>query len=121
MDESRLKDEVIARLSGELERDTLQMIEAALLVVLRNYDIKKKETQLSTDVVTWPEYDIFMGRLKFSGYSKSTITQYGTFIRNLLVYVGKPVNEITGDDIIGCLNAYASARQISEYDLYAAS
>lgn len=71
MDESRLKDEVIARLSGELERDTLQMIEAALLVVIRNYDIKKKETQLSTDVVTWPEYDIFMGRLKFSGYSRT--------------------------------------------------
>ena len=53
MDESRLKDEVIARLSGELERDTLQMIEAALLVVIRNYDIKKKETQLRY------EYDLY--------------------------------------------------------------
>lgn len=27
--------------------------------------------------------------------------------------VGKPVQEITGDDIVSCLNAYAEARQIS--------
>lgn len=114
MDETRLKDELIARLYGELDRDSLQMVEAALLVILRNYDIKKKETQLSTEVVTWPEYDIFISRLKFSGYSRSTITQYGTFVRNLLVYVGKPVQEITGDDIIACLNAYAAAKQISD-------
>ena len=114
MDEIRLKDELIARLSGEMGRETLQLVEAALLVVLRNYDVKKKETQLSTEVVTWPEYDIFISRLKFSGYSRSTITQYSAFIKNLLVYVGKPVDEITGDDIVACLNAYAAARQISD-------
>ena len=62
---------MIARLSGEMGRETLQLVEAALLVVLRNYDVKKKETQLSTEVVTWPEYDIFISRLKFSGYSRS--------------------------------------------------
>ena len=114
MDEIRLKDELMARLSGEMERDALQMVEAALLIVLRDYEIKKKETQLSTEVVTWPEYDIFISRLKFSGYSRSTITQYSAFIKNLLVYVGKPVDEITGDDIVACLNAYAAAKQISD-------
>lgn len=59
MDESRLKDEVIARLSGEMGRETLQLVEAALLVVLRNYDVKKKETQLRY------EYDLYpiLGRI----------------------------------------------------------
>ena len=114
MDETRFKDELIARLDGELDRNSMQMVEAALLVVLRNYDVKKKETQLSTEVVTWPEYDIFISRLKFSGYSRSTITQYGAFIRELLVYTGKPVQEITGDDIVACLNTYAAAKQISD-------
>lgn len=114
MDEIKLKDELIARLSGEMERKTLQAVETALLAVLRNYDVNKKETQLSTEVVTWPEYDIFMSRMRFSGYSKSTITQYGSFIRELLVYTGKPVQEITGNDIVECLNAYAAARHISD-------
>lgn len=113
MDETRLKDELMARLSNTLERPVLEVIDGALSTVLRDYEVSKKETGLSTEVVTWPEYDMFMGRMVFGGYSKSTIRQYGTFLREMLVYVGKPVQEITGDDIVNCLNTYAEARQIS--------
>lgn len=113
MDEIKLKDELLARLSVTLDRPALQAIDGALSAVLRNYEVSKRETALSTEIITWPEYDIFMGRMLFGGYSKSTIRQYGTFLKELLVYVGKPVQEITGDDIVGCLNAYAEARQIS--------
>ena len=113
MDETRLKDELMARLSNTLERPVLEVIDGALSAVLRDYEVNKRETGLSTEVVTWPEYDMFMGRMIFGGYSKSTIRQYGTFLREMLVYVGKPVQEITGDDVVSCLNAYADARQIS--------
>lgn len=113
MDEIRLKDELMARLSNTLERPVLEVIDGALSTVLRDYEVNKKETGLSTEVVTWPEYDMFMGRMVFGGYSKSTIRQYGTFLREMLVYVGKPVQEITGDDVVNCLNTYAEARQIS--------
>ena len=113
MDEIRLKDELMARLSRELDRPALQVIDGALSAVLRDYEVSRRETGLSTEVVTWPEYEIFMSRMIFGGYSKSTIRQYGTFLREMLVYVGKPVQEINGDDIIGCLNAYAEARKIS--------
>lgn len=113
MDETRLKDELMARLSRSVDRPTLQVIDGALSAVLRDYEVSRRETGLSTELVAWPEYDMFMARLHFGGYSHSTIRQYGTFLREMLVYVGKPVQEITGDDIIGCLNAYAQARQIS--------
>ena len=113
MDEIKLKDDLMARLVRELERPVLQVIDGALSVVLRDYEVNKRETGLSTEVVTWPEYDMFMARMVFGGYSKSTIRQYGTFLREMLVYVSKPVQEITGDDIVGCLNAYAESRQIS--------
>ena len=113
MDETRLKDELMARLSNTLERPVLEVIDGALSAVLRDYEVNKRETGLSTEVVSWPEYDMFMGRMIFGGYSQSTIRQYGTFLRELLVYVGKPVQEITGDDVVSCLNAYADARQIS--------
>ena len=113
MDETRLKDELMARLSNTLDRPVLEVVDCALAAVLRDYDVSKKQTGLSTEVVSWPEYDMFMGRMIFGGYSKSTIRQYGTFLREMLVYVGKPVQEITGDDVVSCLNAYADARQIS--------
>lgn len=113
MDETRLRDELLARLSTAVDQSTLQVIDGALSAVLRDYEVSKRKTELSTEVITWPEYDMFIGRMIFGGYSKSTIQQYGTFIRELLVYTGKPVQEITGDDIVSCLNAYAEARQIS--------
>ena len=48
MDEVRLKDELMARLSNELERPALQVIDGALSAVLRNYEVAKRETGLST-------------------------------------------------------------------------
>mgnify|MGYP001520253725 CR=1 FL=1 len=48
MDEVRLKDELMARLSNELDRPALQVIDGALSSVLRNYEISKRETGLST-------------------------------------------------------------------------
>ena len=39
MDEIRLKDELMARLSNELDRPALQVIDGALSSVLRNYEV----------------------------------------------------------------------------------
>ena len=58
VDETRLKDELMARLSNTLERQVLEVIDGALSTVLRDYEVSKKETGLSTEVVTWPEYDL---------------------------------------------------------------
>ena len=64
MDEIKLKDDLMARLVRELERPVLQVIDGALSVVLRDYEVNKRETGLSTEVVTWPEYDMFMARIQ---------------------------------------------------------
>ena len=42
MDEVRLKDELMARLSNELDRPALQVIDGALSSVLRNYEVAKR-------------------------------------------------------------------------------
>ena len=53
MDEVRLKDELMARLSNELDRPALQVIDGALSSVLRNYEVSKRETGLSTNTVSY--------------------------------------------------------------------
>lgn len=113
MDEVRLKDELMARLSNELERPALQVIDGALSAVLRNYEVAKRETGVSTNVISFPELDIFIGKMRFENYSASTVNQYQRFLTDLLVYVGKPVQEITGEDVVECLNYYEQVRQIS--------
>lgn len=65
MDEVRLKDELMARLSNELDRPALQVIDGALSSVLRNYEVAKRETGLSTNIISFPELDIFIGKMRF--------------------------------------------------------
>ena len=113
MDEVRLKDELMARLANELDRPALQVIDGALSAVLRNYEVEKRETGLSTDVISFPELEIFIGKMRFDNYSSSTINQYQRFLTDLLIYVGKPVQDITGEDVVECLNYYEQVRQIS--------
>ena len=42
MDEVRLKDELLAKLSNQLDRDALQVIDGALSSVLRDYEVNKR-------------------------------------------------------------------------------
>lgn len=113
MDETRLKDEILARLSNDLDRPALRVIDGALSAVLRDYDVNRRETGLSTDVVAWPELEIYLGKMRFENYSHSTVQQYERFLRDMLVYIGKPVQEISGEDVVECLNYYEQVRQIS--------
>lgn len=113
MDELRLKDELLARLSNDLDQPALRVIDGALSAVLRDYDVNRRETGLSTDVVVWPELEIYLGKMRFENYSRSTVQQYERFLRDLLVYIGKPVQEISGEDVVECLNYYEQVRQIS--------
>ena len=114
MDEIKLKDELMSKLSLELDRESLQMVDAALSSVLKNYEVKNHETGLSTEIIRWPELEYFINKLKFENYSKSTITQYQKFLIGMLVYIGRPVKEITGDDVVDYLNDYENMTNISK-------
>ena len=80
MDEIRLKDELISKLSFELDQESLQMVDLTLSSILRDYEVKNRETSLSADVVSFPELEIYIGKLRFDNYSKSTIQQYEKFL-----------------------------------------
>ena len=114
MDEIRLKDELISKLSFELDQESLQMVDLTLSSILRDYEVKNRETSLSADVVSFPELEIYNGKLRFDNYSKSTIKKYEKFLKDMLAYIGKPVEEINGDDIIDCLNTYEKVTGISK-------
>lgn len=74
MDEIRLKDELLTKLSMQLDNETLQLVDGALYSVLRDYDVSKKTTELSTDIVRFPELEMFIAKLKFDNSSKVPCT-----------------------------------------------
>ena len=111
---ARFQEEILAQLAGIIDRQVLQMVEAAVGSVLRNYEVTRKETALSTNIVEFPELDLFLGRLRYRNCSEGTIKQYRTTILGFLVYVGKPVAEITDTDIRSFLDEYERLRQIKK-------
>lgn len=114
MDNMRLQDEILAKLIGILDKPVMQMVEAAISVVLRNYDVMRKETALSTTVVEFPEPDMFLSRMRYRNCSDATITQYRATLVSFLAYVNKPVGEITDGDIRSYLDDYERARQVKK-------
>ena len=114
MDNARLQDEILARLIGVLDKPVMQMVEAAVSVVLRNYDVTRKETSLSTTVVEFPELDMFLGRMRYRNCSPDTIRQYRSTLVSFLAYVNKSVDEITDGDIRSYLDDYERARQVKK-------
>lgn len=114
MDENRLKDELIAKLANNVDLSTLQMVDMALASVLSDYEVARRETQLSTDVLNLPELEIYIAKLRFDNKARSTIGQYRKFLSSMLYYIGKPVNQIMDFDIMNFLNVYAEANNISD-------
>lgn len=114
MDENRLKDELIAKLANNVDISTLQMVDMALASVLSDYEVARRETQLSTDVLNLPELEIYIAKLRFDNKARSTIGQYRKFLSSMLYYIGKPVDQIMDFDIMNFLNVYAEANNISD-------
>lgn len=114
MDENRLKDELIAKLANNVDLSTLQMVDMALASVLSDYEVARRETQLSTDVLNLPELEIYIAKLRFDNKAQSTIGQYRKFLSSMLYYIGKPVDQIMDFDIMNFLNVYAEANNISD-------
>lgn len=114
MDETRLKDELLSRLVGEIARPVLQVIDGALSAVLRDYEVKRKETELSNNIVAYPELELYIARMEYRNCSPGTIRQYRATLMDFLAYVHRPVSEIDDGDIIGFLNAYEAARNIKK-------
>ena len=115
MDENaRFQEEILTQLAGIIDRQVLQMVEAAVGSVLRNYEVSRKETALSTNIVEFPELDLFLGRMRYRNCAIDTIKQYRTAILGFLAYVRKPVAEITDTDIRSFLDEYERIRQIKK-------
>lgn len=96
MDENRLKDELIAKLSSNVDTTVLQMVDTALASVLSDYEVAKRNTQLSTGVLRFPELEIYIAKMRFDNKAKSTIDQYSKFLGGYAVLSGETSGQDSG-------------------------
>lgn len=92
---------VLQRMSGLLDQDQMQALKMAMAISMEGLEIRKEQTELSTDVTdNWEYSRRFLQAQVIAGKSSGTIVQYQMHIRMLFEDVQKPIFEISDDDLM---------------------
>lgn len=98
---TELMDRVMQRMSGLLDVNQMQELKTALIISMEDLEIRKEQTELSTEVVdNWEYSRRFLQAMAMAGKAKGTIEQYGMHIRLLFEDVKKSVLEMTDEDLM---------------------
>lgn len=96
-----LIDKVAVCMARILDAGQLQELKIVLAMALDGLEVRKEQTELSTEVTdNWEYLKRFLQSLVMAGRSKGTIEQYKMHIRILLEDVRKPLLEMTEDDLM---------------------
>lgn len=92
--------EFMVKLDGKISESDMATILQELQMFASGYDIQKKETSLTTYEPRIPEcYKAYIVSKKIEGLSKETLKTYDLYLKDFLLYIRKPVREITANDI----------------------
>ena len=106
--------EFMVKLDGKISESDMATILQELQMFASGYDIQKKETSLTTYEPQIPEcYKAYMVSKKIEGLSKETLKTYDLYLKDFLLYIRKPVREITANDIRIYLFSYQRKNGVS--------
>ena len=96
-----LIDMVLQRMMGMLDQAQLQALKLAMTISMEGLEIRKEQTELSTDVMdNWEFSRRFLQAMAVAGKAEGTIKQYQMHIRILFEDVRKPVLEMSDEDLM---------------------
>lgn len=106
--------EFMVKLDGKISEGDMATILQELQMFASGYDIQKKETSLTTYEPQIPEcYKAYMVSKKIEGLSKETLKTHDLYLKDFLLYIRKPVREITANDIRIYLFSYQRENGVS--------
>ena len=116
-----MTEEVISKVLHRLihfEPDKAKEVQQALYMVLSDYEITPKCTEIRVINDSWQEdLERFCERKKIAGKSEGTIERYRYQLTRCLSYINKPTAEVTEADLIGFIEAYKRIRGVSNCTL----
>ena len=87
------------KMSGKVSDDELKTIVTELQILLDNYDINPKSTELAIYEDNYQEIRQFLIAKKLEGRSPNTLKLYSLCLRHAMDKIHKPVKDITGNDL----------------------
>lgn len=99
----KTREEIIEKvtelLRGNIENDVISTVQDALTIVLYNYEIQKRCTEISVVDNTDKLLKRFIATKRIEGLSEKTIQRYVYINQKLFDFIRKPIEEITAYDI----------------------
>lgn len=96
-----LIEAVVNRMSGILDLNQLQELKAAMIICMERLEIRKEQTELTTEVTdNWEYCRRYLQAMVVAGRSPGTVSEYRMHIRILFEDIRKPVLEMTDEDLL---------------------
>lgn len=111
---SSLIKEVQHAMLGVLDQRQQEMLKAAMLRCLEGYEVKETKTKHNSSEDNFRLLDAFLSAKRVEGCSEKTIKYYQITIEKLLKTIGKPIIDITTDDLRSYLSEYQEKNNSSK-------
>lgn len=103
---------VILAMQDSLSTEQLQKLRNVLTLALSRPDTDKTQLALSED--GWvPTVGLYLASKRLAGCADSTIEQYSRALRMMITFIGKPLNNITTNDLRYYMAHYTQVRNVS--------
>lgn len=114
----KLKNDLIMMLDKHVDVDTLRKIEPQLELILSNYEIEDRKTEIIPYGSDIPEtVEIYMVTKKISGLSDKSLYLYGVVLTDFFRTVQKKPEKVSANDIRVYLYLYQKNHKISNRTL----
>lgn len=93
--------EILEEIKNRCDEETYQYLNSFITIKLNGYKLEKKETALTEYTMTKSQewYKMFFISKKLQGLSNRSINYYKKELDKVLMQIGKPLDEVTSDDI----------------------
>ncbi len=105
---------ILAVMMGIVEPEQCRKLKETLYIVLQEYEITKRNTELMDIEKGYLHYlQLFLVRKKTEGKSDRTIEQYKLHLFRMLQYLNIPIDKITENDLFVYLAKYKKDKNVS--------
>ena len=114
----RLKNDLLLLMDRYMDTSSLQKVVKELEIVLSNYEIEQRKTEIIQYGMSIPEsVQNYIVSKKIAGLSKNTLYLYYMVLKDFFEVTNKPQNKITANDIKVYLYQYQKERKITNRTL----
>lgn len=116
--EGKFAKNFISKLNGKISDNDLKVVLQELEIFVTDYNIEDRQTELVTYNDILPQcYKVYMISKKIEGLSPGTLKIYDLYLKDFLMYIRKPLEQITTNDIRVYLYQLQQRRKISNHSL----